>query len=61
MANGGHTVGGAVGMGYARGSGPCTPDFIKSGEYEIEVTGQRVSASVHLRAPYDAKRARILC
>ena len=57
----GHTVGGAVGMGYARGSGPCTPDFIKSGEYEIEVTGQRVSASVHLRAPYDAKRARILC
>lgn len=56
----GHTVGGAVGMGYVKHDAVIDADFIKSGEYEIEVTGRRVAARASLRPLYDPKRERIL-
>jgi 4-methylaminobutanoate oxidase (formaldehyde-forming) len=56
----GHTVGGAVGMGYVNSQSPIRDEFIRSGRYEINVNGERYPAKVHLRAPYDPERKRIL-
>lgn len=57
----GHSVGGAVGMGYVRHPDGVTPEFILAGRYEIDVSGRRYPATPHLRAPYDPERTRILC
>ena len=37
-----------------------TAEFLKSGRYEINVSGSRFAARIHLRAPYDPERKRIL-
>lgn len=55
----GHTLGGAVAMGYVRGAERVTPDFVRAGRYEIEVAGERCTAQAHLRAPYDPQREKI--
>jgi 4-methylaminobutanoate oxidase (formaldehyde-forming) len=57
----GFSVGGAVGMGYVNRAEGVDPDFIKAGNYEIDINGKRFKASAHLRAPYDPTRSRILC
>ena len=56
----GHTVGGAIAMGYVNHSTELTPEFILSGRYEINVSGRRCPARIHLQAPYDPARRRIL-
>ncbi len=56
----GHTVGGAVAMGYLNHSEVITDDFVKSGRYEINVSGQKYPAKPFLRPPYDPQRTRIL-
>ncbi len=56
----GHSVGGAIAMGYVNHAEPITPEFIQSGRYEININGQRFPAAAHLRAPYDPERKRIL-
>ncbi len=56
----GHTVGGGIGMGYINHAGGVTPEFLKAGRYEVGVNGRRVPARLHLRAPYDPDRVRIL-
>jgi 4-methylaminobutanoate oxidase (formaldehyde-forming) len=56
----GHTVGGAVAMGYVNNSAGVNSDFIKSGRFEINVSGERISARAYLRPPYDPERKRIL-
>jgi sarcosine dehydrogenase len=56
----GHTVGGAIAMGYVNNPAGVNADFIKSGQYEINVSGERFSARAYLRAPYDPERKRIL-
>jgi 4-methylaminobutanoate oxidase (formaldehyde-forming) len=54
----GHSVGGAVGMGYIKG------DFdwkqIASRKLEIGVNGKRMAAAAYLKPPYDSERKRIL-
>ncbi|MBL9138438.1 MAG: FAD-dependent oxidoreductase [Verrucomicrobiales bacterium] len=58
----GHTVGGAIGMGYVRqdtGS-EVTSEWMTAGSYEILVNGDRVPARLHLKPPYDPERIRIL-
>ena len=55
--NYGHTLGGAVGLGYV----PCpgeTPDQVLASSYEIEVAGTRVKADVSLRPMYDPRSRR---
>ncbi len=52
--NYGHTLGGAIGMGYV----PCpgeTPTEMLASSYEVEVAGTRVSAVVSTRPMYDPK------
>ena len=56
----GHTIGGAIAMGYVHHSAQVTAEFIHSGQYEININGARHKATPHLRPPYDLERKRIL-
>ena len=56
----GHTVGGAIAMGYVTNPAGVNADFIKSGRFEINVSGERFAARAYLRPPYDPERKRIL-
>lgn len=56
----GHSVGGGIAMGYVNCADGVTSDYLKAGRYEINVNGQRLAATAHLRAPYDPERKRIL-
>ena len=55
-----HTLSGAVAMGYVNHSEPIAEDFIKSGRYEINISGRKYPAKAFLRAPYDPQRTRVL-
>jgi glycine cleavage system aminomethyltransferase T/glycine/D-amino acid oxidase-like deaminating enzyme len=51
----GATLGAAVGLGYVRhpAGGVASAEFARSGSYQVNIGGQLVGASVHLRPPYD--------
>jgi 4-methylaminobutanoate oxidase (formaldehyde-forming) len=55
----GHTLGGAVGLGFVENKAGVTPDYIKSGSYEIEVAGVRYPATASLRPMYDPKNQKV--
>ncbi|MEM7099749.1 MAG: FAD-dependent oxidoreductase [Pseudomonadota bacterium] len=55
----GHTLGGAVGLGYVNNPEPIKPGFVREGTYEIEVAGERYPARAALRPLYDPKSERI--
>ncbi len=61
----GHTLGGAIGLGYVSnveddgGDGRVDADFINSGTYEIEVACKRFTAKASLRPMYDPKNEKI--
>jgi 4-methylaminobutanoate oxidase (formaldehyde-forming) len=61
----GHTLGGSVGLGPIENIGSdgspqvVTPDFVKSGSYQIEVSGTRYPARVSLRPMFDPKGTKI--
>ncbi|MDU8943152.1 GcvT family protein [Ovoidimarina sediminis] len=55
--NYGHTLGGAVGMGYVPSFGESAADVLGS-TYEIDVMGVRVAATASLRPLYDPKAER---
>jgi glycine cleavage system aminomethyltransferase T/glycine/D-amino acid oxidase-like deaminating enzyme len=56
----GATLGAAVGLGYVRdpAGGRVTAEFIRTGSYQVNVGGQLIPATVHLRPPYDPAGAR---
>jgi len=54
----GHTLGGAIGLGFVENEAGITPAFIKSGSYEIGVAGVRYPATASLRPMYDPKNRR---
>ncbi len=56
----GHTVGAAVALGYVAGVGRVDAEFVRSGRYEINVSGERHAAAAHLGAAHDPGRQRIL-
>ena len=56
----GHSVGGAVAMGYVTNTEAVDRDFILSGRYEIGIAGRHYPAKAWLRPPYDPHRKRIL-
>ena len=39
--------------------GKITADWLKSGQYELESMGQRHTASIHLKSPFDADNSRV--
>ncbi|MFV1999507.1 MAG: FAD-dependent oxidoreductase [Acidimicrobiia bacterium] len=55
----GHTLGGAMGMGYVEDENGVTIDMIKSEEFEIVVAGVRIPADASLRPLYDPKNERV--
>ncbi|XP_059621064.1 sarcosine dehydrogenase, mitochondrial [Phlebotomus argentipes] len=57
----GYTLGKPIGQGYVRKpSGEKMDDeFLKTGNYEIDIMGRRHKATCHLRSPFDKKNARI--
>ncbi|MCP4008139.1 MAG: aminomethyl transferase family protein, partial [Proteobacteria bacterium] len=57
----GHTLGGAVGIGFAGIDEPLTAEIVNTGEWEIDVAGERFKARASLRPLYDAKMERIKC
>jgi len=55
----GHTLGGAVALGYIENPDGVDADYVKSGSYEIEIAGVRYPATASLRPLYDPKSERI--
>jgi 4-methylaminobutanoate oxidase (formaldehyde-forming) len=55
----GHTLGGAVGLGSIRNEDGVTVEFIKNGNFEIEIAGVRFPAEASLRPMYDPKGLKI--
>ncbi len=53
----GHTLGGAVGLGYVPCAGEAAADVLAS-TYEIEIAGSRVAAQASLKPLYDPKSER---
>ena len=56
--NYGHTLGGAVGMGYVPCAGQSAADLLAS-TYEIDVMGSRVPATASLKPLYDPRAERV--
>ena len=56
--NYGHTLGGGVGLGYARHREGVDRNWVENGEWEILVEGERVPAKASLGALYDPKGVR---
>jgi len=56
----GHTIGKPVALGMiTRTDGPATPAWLESGNYEIDLAGERHNAVVSLKPPYDPESRRI--
>ncbi|MDQ1848866.1 FAD-dependent oxidoreductase [Gemmobacter fulvus] len=55
----GHTLGLSIGMGYVRHAAGVTPDHVLSGQYELEVAGERLPCTVSLSPLYDPHMARV--
>jgi 4-methylaminobutanoate oxidase (formaldehyde-forming) len=57
----GHTLGASVGLGVVNNEDGVSVEYIKSGEYEIEVAGVRYAAKATLRPMFDPKNEKIFC
>jgi glycine cleavage system aminomethyltransferase T/glycine/D-amino acid oxidase-like deaminating enzyme len=55
----GHTLGGAMGMGYVLDADGVTLDMVNSSSFEIQVAGERFPATASLRPMYDPKGQRV--
>ena len=55
----GHSLGAAVGLGYVYHDDGVSKDVIESGEFSIEVAGERIPATASLRAMYDPRAERM--
>ncbi|MEE8301640.1 MAG: FAD-dependent oxidoreductase [Candidatus Tectomicrobia bacterium] len=55
----GHTIGRSIGMGYVNNENGVTPDFVRSGNYEIEIACKRYAAQASLQPFYDPKSERV--
>jgi len=57
----GHSLEGAVGIGFAEVDEPLTADLINAGEWEIDVAGDRIKATASLRPLFDPGMTKIKC
>lgn len=57
----GHTLGGAVGIGFAGLDEPLTAEIVNSGTWEIDVAGDRVPATAALKPLFDPAMERVKC
>ncbi len=57
----GHTLGGAVGIGFVQWYEPLSAEIIGAGDWEIDVAGKRIKARASLRPLLDPGMERIKC
>ena len=57
----GHSLGACIGLGYVHVEPGESHEEIVSGDYEIEVAGDRIAAEPSLRPLYDPNNERIRC
>ncbi|WIY24459.1 GcvT family protein [Parasedimentitalea psychrophila] len=57
----GHTLGGAVGIGFVELDRPLTAEIVRTGNWQLEVAGERHLATASLRPLFDPKMERIKC
>ena len=57
----GHTLGGAVGIGFAGIDEPLTAEIVAAGDWEIDVAGERIRARASLNPMFDPGMERIKC
>jgi 4-methylaminobutanoate oxidase (formaldehyde-forming) len=57
----GHTLGGAVGIGFAGIDEPLTAEIVNMGDWEIDVAGDRIKARASLKPLSDPQMKRIKC
>jgi 4-methylaminobutanoate oxidase (formaldehyde-forming) len=55
----GHTLGGAVGLGNVEYPDGVSADYIKEGNFEIEVSGKLYPAKSSLRPMYDPEGLKV--
>jgi 4-methylaminobutanoate oxidase (formaldehyde-forming) len=56
----GHTLGCPVAMGYVNNpEGAADAAYLNSGSYAIDVAGELLPATLHLKAPYDPRSERV--
>jgi heterotetrameric sarcosine oxidase gamma subunit len=55
----GHTLGGAVALGYVPHKSGCSDAYIQAGRYEIELASDKVPARASLAPLYDPKNLRV--
>jgi len=55
----GHTLGGCVGLGYVECDEAIDRAFVSQGNWEIEIAGERVSATASLSPMYDPRSERV--
>jgi len=57
----GHTLGGAVGIGFVSLEEPVTASLVDTGRWEVDVAGRPVAARASLRPLFDAGLERVRC
>jgi 4-methylaminobutanoate oxidase (formaldehyde-forming) len=57
----GHSLGGAVGIGFAGLDHPLTADIVNEGHWQIDIAGTRFDAQASLKPLYDPGMAKIKC
>ena len=55
----GHTIGKPIGYGYVRHPQGVSDEFMRTGQYVLEVASKRVPATLHLTPLYDPMMARV--
>ncbi|MCK5778576.1 MAG: FAD-dependent oxidoreductase [Rhodospirillales bacterium] len=55
----GHTLGGAIGLGYVKNADGVDAAFVNDGRYEIEVAGRKFPADASLKPMYDPKSEKV--
>ena len=55
----GHTLGGAVGIGFARLDEPLTKEIVERGAWQIGVAREKIDARASLKPLYDPKMERV--
>jgi len=55
----GHTVGLPIGYGYVRNAAGVDEDYLRGGEYTLEVATDRIPARLHLAPLYDPEMVRV--
>ncbi len=55
----GHSLGGAVGIGFAQLDRPVTEEIVEKGDWQIEVAGERFAAIASSRPLYDPEMKKV--